>query len=340
LAWGRLQRGRVTAGTPSVRHPGNKRLSVARAEPGSDVSPTQHPRSPAARGHRGAGSGQMGGGGHFIKHNTPLTADDPSTNQPRPPDPVDVYGYCPKRLSQETVPGDCPRRLSQETVPGYCPIMDVSAALPMQVPPTAIPMDLRVDQQPFGLAPQPPGEGPPGQRERQLQLELLHLKQKQQLQRQILIAEFQRQHEQLSRQHEAQLQEHVQHQQELLALKHQQELQEHQRKMERHRLEQELERQQREQKLLLLKNKDRGQESAVASTEVKMRLQEFVLNKKKALAQRSMNHCMPSDPRYWYGKTQHSSLDQSSPPQTGMSTYNHPLLGMYDSKDDFPLRKT
>lgn len=40
---------------------------------------------------------------------------------------------------------------------------------------------------------------------------------------------------------------------------------------------------------------------AVASTEVKMRLQEFVLNKKKALAQRNLNHCLPSDPRYWYG---------------------------------------
>lgn len=39
-------------------------------------------------------------------------------------------------------------------------------------------------------------------------------------------------------------------------------------------------------------------------------------------------------------KTQHSSLDQSSPPQTGMSTYNHAILGMYDPKDDFPLRKT
>lgn len=40
-------------------------------------------------------------------------------------------------------------------------------------------------------------------------------------------------------------------------------------------------------------------------------------------------------------KTQHSSLDQSSPPQSGVSgTYNHPVLGMYDSKDDFPLRKT
>uniref|UniRef100_A0AAY4DK84 Histone deacetylase n=1 Tax=Denticeps clupeoides TaxID=299321 RepID=A0AAY4DK84_9TELE len=174
----------------------------------------------------------------------------------------------------------------------------------------------------------------------QLQQELLALKQKQQIQRQLLIAEFQRQHEQLSRQHEAQLQEHVKHQQELLALKHQQELLEHQRKMERHRHEQEMEKQQRDKKLELLKNKERGQESAVASTEVKMRLQEFVLNKKKALAQRSLNHRMPNDPRYWYGKTQHSSLDQSSPPQTAISAYNHPVLGMYDPKDDFPLRKT
>lgn len=40
-------------------------------------------------------------------------------------------------------------------------------------------------------------------------------------------------------------------------------------------------------------------------------------------------------------KTQHSSLDQSSPPQSGVSaSYNHPVLGMYDTKDDFPLRKT
>uniref|UniRef100_A0A8C1YR20 Histone deacetylase n=1 Tax=Cyprinus carpio TaxID=7962 RepID=A0A8C1YR20_CYPCA len=212
--------------------------------------------------------------------------------------------------------------------------VDVSVALPLQVPPSAIPMDLRVDHQ-FALAPTDPA-----QREQQLQQELLALKQKQQIQRQLLIAEFQRQHEQLSRQHEAQLHEHVKHQQDLLALKHQQELLEHQRKLERHRQEQELEKHQREQKLQLLKNKERGQESAVASTEVKMRLQEFVLNKKKALAQRSLNHYLPNDPRYWYGKTQHSSLDQSSPPQTGISTYNHPVLAMYDPKDDFPLRKT
>ncbi|XP_066543326.1 histone deacetylase 4 isoform X3 [Amia ocellicauda] len=213
--------------------------------------------------------------------------------------------------------------------------VDVSTALPLQVPPPAIPMDLRVDHQ-FSLAP-----ADPSHREQQLQQELISLKQKQQIQRQLLIAEFQRQHEQLSRQHEAQLQEHVKHQQDILALKHQQELMEHQRKMEKHRHEQEMEKHQREQKLQLLKNKERGQESAVASTEVKMRLQEFVLNKKKALAQRNLNHCMPNDPRFWYGKTQHSSLDQSSPPQTGISaTYNHPVLGMYDPKDDFPLRKT
>ncbi|KAM7407774.1 hypothetical protein PAMA_003503 [Pampus argenteus] len=246
-----------------------------------------------------------------------------------------------------------------------------TASLPTQVPPTTttiLPMDLRVvdhhphrhhhhhqqQQTPFGLLPQPhptppaptsastePGHGPIiNHQEQQLQQELVSLKHKQQLQRQLLIAEFQRQHEQLSRQHEAQLHEHIKHQQDLLALKHQQELLEHQRKMEQQRHEQELEKQQREHKLQQLKNKERGQESAIASTEVKMRLQEFVLNKKKALAQRNLNHCLPSNPRYWYGKTQHSSLDQSSPPQTAMSAYHHPMLGTYDSKDDFPLRKT
>uniref|UniRef100_A0A671VZP1 Histone deacetylase n=1 Tax=Sparus aurata TaxID=8175 RepID=A0A671VZP1_SPAAU len=231
------------------------------------------------------------------------------------------------------------RRTNKRSSLSFFPVDVSSAALPMQVPPAAtaiLPMDLRVvdhphhhhhQQPPFGL-------------EQHLQQELVALKHKQQLQRQLLIAEFQRQHEQLSRQHEVQLQEHIKHQQDLLALKHQQELLEHQRKMEQQRHEQELEKQQREYKLQQLKNKDRGQESAVASTEVKMRLQEFVLNKKKALAQRNLNHCLPGDPRFWYGKTQHSSLDQSSPPQTALSAYNHPMLGTYDSKDDFPLRKT
>lgn len=97
--------------------------------------------------------------------------------------------------------------------------MDISSALPLRLPPAAIPMDLRVDHQASPPGQQSPGPlgGTGGQqgavaasmREQQLQQELLTLKQKQQIQRQILIAEFQRQHEQLSRQHEAQLQEHI-----------------------------------------------------------------------------------------------------------------------------------
>ncbi|XP_042192097.1 histone deacetylase 4 isoform X3 [Callorhinchus milii] len=217
--------------------------------------------------------------------------------------------------------------------------VDASTALPPPVQSSTL-MDLRLDQQ-FTV---PPAD--PNVREQQLQQELIALKQKQQIQRQLLIAEFQRQHEQLSRQHEAQLQEHIKvrehnQQQELLALKHQQEILEQQRKLEQHRQEQEMEKQHREQKLLLLKNKEKGKESAVASTEVKLRLQEFVLNKKKAAAHRAINHSLPNDPRVWYGKTQHGSLDQSSPPQSSVSaSYNHPVLGMYDPKDDFPLRKT
>lgn len=82
-------------------------------------------------------------------------------------------------------------------------IVDVTTALPLQVAPSVVPMDLHLDHQ-FSM---PVAE--PTLREQQLQQELLALKQKQQIQRQILIAEFQRQHDQLSRQHEAQLHEHV-----------------------------------------------------------------------------------------------------------------------------------
>lgn len=103
----------------------------------------------------------------------------------------------------------------------FLPAVDINSALPLRLPPAAIPMDLRVDHQQQASSLSPPGQQSPGplgggqgvvaasMREQQLQQELLTLKQKQQIQRQILIAEFQRQHEQLSRQHEAQLQEHI-----------------------------------------------------------------------------------------------------------------------------------
>ncbi|XP_057631606.1 histone deacetylase 5 isoform X2 [Chionomys nivalis] len=209
----------------------------------------------------------------------------------------------------------------------------------------------------------------PALREQQLQQELLVLKQQQQLQKQLLFAEFQKQHDHLTRQHEVQLQKHLkvskggwgppkwqpclglahhrlcplhppQQQQEMLAAKRQQEL-EQQRQREQQRQE-ELEKQRLEQQLLILRNKEKSKESAIASTEVKLRLQEFLLSKSKEPAPGSLNHSLPQHPKCW--GAHHASLDQSSPPQSGPPgtppSYKLPLLGPYDSRDDFPLRKT
>uniref|UniRef100_A0A8C2MU58 Histone deacetylase n=1 Tax=Cricetulus griseus TaxID=10029 RepID=A0A8C2MU58_CRIGR len=180
----------------------------------------------------------------------------------------------------------------------------------------------------------------PALREQQLQQELLVLKQQQQLQKQLLFAEFQKQHDHLTRQHEVQLQKHLKQQQEMLAAKRQQEL-EQQRQREQQRQE-ELEKQRLEQQLLILRNKEKSKESAIASTEVKLRLQEFLLSKSKEPTPGSLNHSLPQHPKCW--GAHHASLDQSSPPQSGPPgtppSYKLPLLGPYDSRDDFPLRKT
>uniref|UniRef100_A0A7N8Y541 Histone deacetylase n=1 Tax=Mastacembelus armatus TaxID=205130 RepID=A0A7N8Y541_9TELE len=175
-------------------------------------------------------------------------------------------------------------------------------------------------------------------REQQLQQELVLLKQQQELQKQLLFAEFQKKHEVLTRQHEVQLQEHLKQQQELLAAKRQQEL-EQKRKLEQQRHE-EQEKQRLEQQLLLLRNKEKGKESAIASTEVKLKLQEFLLSKKEP-GPGGLNHSF--SPKCW--GAQHTSLEQSSPPQsntpgTPPSYKLPPLLGNYEGKDDFPLRKT
>lgn len=66
------------------------------------------------------------------------------------------------------------------------------------------PVDLRTDPRLSALS-----AVDPAMREKQLQHELLLLKQQQELQKQLLFAEFQKQHEVLTRQHEVQLQEHL-----------------------------------------------------------------------------------------------------------------------------------
>ncbi|XP_019506194.1 PREDICTED: histone deacetylase 9 isoform X16 [Hipposideros armiger] len=211
--------------------------------------------------------------------------------------------------------------------------VDVKSEVPVGREPIS-PLDLRTD-----LRMMMPVVDPVV-REKQLQQELLLIQQQQHIQKQLLIAEFQKQHENLTRQHQAQLQEHIK---ELLAIKQQQELLEKEQKLEQQRQEQEVERHRREQQLPPLRGKDRGRERAVASTEVKQKLQEFLLSKSatKDTPTNGKNHSVSRHPKLWYTAAHHTSLDQSSPPLSGTSpSYKYTLPGAQDAKDDFPLRKT
>ncbi|XP_040075757.3 histone deacetylase 4 isoform X1 [Ixodes scapularis] len=159
----------------------------------------------------------------------------------------------------------------------------------------------------------------------QFQQQLLALKQEQQVQQQLLLQHYQRQQQQLAQQHEKQLQERIKE-----YLDHQRQLQ------EEHKLERE--RQEKDRQLDQLRKKDKHEQSAIASSEVKQRLQEFVLSKKQREAAANSANTSPPNFRNW--SRQRSSLDQASPPSTSAVSpqCRHPLLGKYD--DDFPLRKT
>ncbi|XP_055760113.1 histone deacetylase 9-B isoform X8 [Salvelinus fontinalis] len=201
------------------------------------------------------------------------------------------------------------------------------------------PLDLRTDLRMLG-----PGSDP-GMWERQLQQELLLIQKQQQVQKQLLISEFQKQHENLTRQHQAQLQEHLK---ELNAMKQQQELVEKERRQQlqqqQSQQEKEQERHRREQHVLCLslRGKERTRESAVASNEVKQKLQEFLLSKSnKDLSTAGATHTLIHHPKLWYTSSHHTSLDQSSSPLGGMSPVCHYTLpSPQDGQDDFPLRKT
>ncbi|XP_062957507.1 histone deacetylase 9 isoform X23 [Cynocephalus volans] len=221
--------------------------------------------------------------------------------------------------------------LAQQRMHSMISSVDVKSEVPVGLEPIS-PLDLRTD-----LRMMMPVVDPVV-REKQLQQELLLIQQQQQIQKQLLIAEFQKQHENLTRQHQAQLQEHIK---ELLAIKQQQELLEKEQKLEQQRQEQEVERHRREQQLPPLRGKDRGRERAVASTEVKQKLQEFLLSKSatKDTPTNGKNHSVSRHPKLW--AAHHTSLDQSSPPLSGTSpSYKYTLPGTQDAKDDFPLRKT
>ncbi|XP_034729872.1 histone deacetylase 9-B isoform X2 [Etheostoma cragini] len=222
--------------------------------------------------------------------------------------------------------------------------VDIKPEVPLAVE-SLSPLDLRTDLRMLGSG------SDPGLWERQLQQELLLIQKQQQIQKQLLISEFQKQHEKLTRQHQAQLQEHLKLQHELQAMKQQQELAEKERRLERQQQQQQQNQQEKEQErhrreqhvsCLILRGKERSRESAVASTEVKQKLQEFLLSKSvKDPGSNGINHSFIHHPKLWYTSSHHTSLDQSSPPLGGTSpTCHYTLPSPIESKDDFPLRKT
>ncbi|XP_051576419.1 histone deacetylase 9-B [Myxocyprinus asiaticus] len=211
--------------------------------------------------------------------------------------------------------------------------VDIKPEVPLALDPSS-PLDLRMDIRMQGSA------ADPSVWERQLQQELLLIQKQQQIQKQLLINEFQKQHENLARQHQAQIQEHLKLQQELQAMKQQQEQLEKERKLELQSQERELESHRREQQVLVLRNRERSRESAVASTEVKQKLQEFLLNKstKDGTLNGHLQKITQSS-KLW--ASHHTSLEQSSPPLGGAaSSCKLSLPSSQDYRDDFPLRKT
>ncbi|XP_026084860.1 histone deacetylase 9-B-like isoform X2 [Carassius auratus] len=213
--------------------------------------------------------------------------------------------------------------------------VDIKPEVPLALDPGS-PLDLRTDVRMQVSA------SDPTVWERQLQQELLLIQKQQQLQKQLLITEFQKQHENLVRQHQAQIQEHLKLQQELLAMKQQQEQLEKERKLELQSQERELERHRREQQVLVLRNREKSRESAVASNEVKQKLQEFLLSKStKDGTSNGVPPKVTQSSKLWYTASHHTSLEQSSPPLGGASSScKISLPSPQDSRDDFPLRKT
>ncbi|XP_066998225.2 histone deacetylase 4 isoform X3 [Anabrus simplex] len=157
------------------------------------------------------------------------------------------------------------------------------------------------------------------------QQQILQLKKQQQLQQQILLQRFQAQQQQLAEQHEQQLRQH---------LKLWEQLEEERERREKERLE-------------ALKKKEKHEQSAVASTEVKQKLQGFLLNKKQREAAAAgvvsgvVSPVNTQAYRNWSVLQQQSQGSDSSPSDSNMSPHPYrlqPMLAKYN--EDFPLRKT
>uniref|UniRef100_A0A8C1VZS6 histone deacetylase n=1 Tax=Cyprinus carpio TaxID=7962 RepID=A0A8C1VZS6_CYPCA len=183
--------------------------------------------------------------------------------------------------------------------------------------------------------------------EKQLQRELLLIQRQQQIQKQLLISEFQKQHQNLLRQHQAQLEEHIKLQQALLTLRQQQEVFAEERRLvaeeEREEVrddEKELHRRET-QKHQHHRRKERSKESAMASTEVRQKLHDFLMSKSAKDPSASGAGYPLSRSKLWFSSAHPGPAEQSSPPLGETPpTFKYPLTFGLDYREDFPLRKT
>ncbi|XP_051526934.1 histone deacetylase 9-B isoform X2 [Myxocyprinus asiaticus] len=183
--------------------------------------------------------------------------------------------------------------------------------------------------------------------EKQLQRELLLIQRQQQIQKQLLISEFQKQHQNLLRQHQAQLEEHIKLQQALLTLRQQQEVFTEERRLveeereEVHEEEKEIHRRET-QKQMQHRRKERSKESAMASTEVRQKLHDFLMSKSaKDPSTFSAGYPLSQRAKLWYSSAHPGPAEQSSPPLGETPpTFKYPLTSGLDYREDFPLRKT
>ncbi|XP_072745227.1 histone deacetylase 9 isoform X2 [Anoplolepis gracilipes] len=147
-----------------------------------------------------------------------------------------------------------------------------------------------------------------------LQQRILELQQHHQLQQQLLRQQYQAQERQLAELHEQQM--------------HQLKIWEQQKQLEERREKERLE---------ALRKKDKHDHSANASTEVKQRLQSFLVNKKQREAAAAANGAVPGTPAY---RSWLQPQSESSSTTNAAHPYRMPQMLQEKFGDDFPLRKT
>ncbi|XP_016297999.1 histone deacetylase 9-B-like [Sinocyclocheilus anshuiensis] len=176
--------------------------------------------------------------------------------------------------------------------------------------------------------------------EKQLQRELLLIQRQQQIQKQLLISDFQKQHQNLLRQHQAQLEEHIKLQQALLTLRQQQEVFVEEEREEVREDDKELHRRET-QKHQHHRRKERSKESAMASTEVRQKLHDFLMSKSAKDPSASGAGYPLNRSKLWYSSAHPGPAEQSSAPLGETPpTFKYPLTSGLDYREDFPLRKT